>query len=180
MRREVVISILLLALALNPLTEGQEYLSPLPYMLSHYAVVASGILLGYNYLKGNYYKLAVGVVPVVLWHLPFYFALGASSPSWRIVLEVSIFLGGVLIGSSLKQVGRWVKVSLFVLYMLGDTVLSILFILESPLYSDVDYSFSPYSPPSLPTTGIAMVVVMNVVLAIVIYLAFKDILRGIT
>lgn len=180
MKRDILISIFLLVLSVNPLTEEAEFYSPLPYMLSHYALVSSGVLLGYSYLKGNKYNLLLGILPVVLWHLPYYFALGASSLGWRIVLELSIFLGGILIGSSLGVTPKWGKVALFVLYMLGDTVLSILFILESPSYTNLFYPFSPYSPSTLPTTGIAMVVVMNVVLAVVIYLAFKDILRGLT
>ncbi|MEM0114057.1 MAG: DUF1404 domain-containing protein [Metallosphaera sp.] len=173
----IIISILLAVSFINPFVERLEFESPVLYMLSHYALIASGSLLGYTLLRSAWYNLVLGILPIIFWHLPVPFSLGASFIQFRILLEISIFLGGFLLGSALLSVAQWVKVTLFALYMIGDTVLSILFVIASPLYSNRN-GVSPYPPDSLPLAGISMIVVMNLILAGVIYISFKTLLEG--
>ncbi|AWR99110.1 DUF1404 domain-containing protein [Metallosphaera hakonensis] len=176
--RQLLFSLILIIVSVNPFTEKLEFSSPVIYMLSHYALVSSGFILGHAILKTKWYFMPVGLTPIAFWHLPLPFALGATYIGLRIVLEITIFLGGFLAGSSIWALPQWGKISLFILYMIGDTALSILFIVESPLYSNRLYPFSPYPPSSLPLAGIAMIVVMNLILATVIYVMFKNLLRG--
>jgi hypothetical protein len=60
--------------------------------------------------------------------------------------------------------------------MLGDSALAIIFIVSDPIYSNVDYRFSPYPPSSLPLAGVAMFIVMNIFLAYVLSKYIKSLL----
>ncbi|QKR00270.1 DUF1404 domain-containing protein [Metallosphaera tengchongensis] len=177
MNKLVLVGVVLLLLSVNPITEELEFRVALVYMLSHYSLVSSGFLIGFALLRSSWYNLIVGAVPIAFWHLPFPFALGASFLLFRVMTDVSLFLGGLLVGSTIHSVPQWVKITLLSLYMLGDTVLSVIFIIADPLYSQKDFHFLLYPPSSLPIVGVAMILVMNVVVAIVVYLSFKSILR---
>lgn len=177
-KKMLALGLILAVVGLNPATEELEFHSATAYMLSHYAVVSSGSILGYLLLRNDWKFSVIGVVPVIFWHLPLPFSLGAGILEFRVLLDVSLLLGGFLLGSSIHALPQWSKISLFALYMLGDTVLSILLVIGSPEYSNKVYPFSPYSPESLPLAGIFMIVAMNVILATVIYLAFRSVLRG--
>ncbi|BCS92383.1 DUF1404 domain-containing protein [Metallosphaera javensis (ex Sakai et al. 2022)] len=172
------LALVLAVTGLNPVTESAEFHSATVYMLSHYVVVASGFIFGYTILRSDWKFAVIGVIPVVFWHLPLPFSLGAGVLKFRILLDTSLFLGGFLLGSSIRSLPQWSKITLFALYMLGDTLLSILLLIGSPEYSNKVYPFSPYTPESLPLAGISMIIVMNVILATVIYIAFRSVLKG--
>ncbi|AAK42781.1 DUF1404 domain-containing protein [Saccharolobus solfataricus] len=174
--RPLVLPIVLLAIAVNPFTEGLEFYSPAIYMISHYLVYFSGIFVGYKYFKGDIISLILGLIPPILWHLPYFFAIGAAFITYRAILEITLLTGGILVGSSIRYVKFYLKVTLFALWMLGDSALAIIFIVSSPLYSNIVYKFSPYSPSTLPIAGVAMFIAMNVFLGYVIARYIKGII----
>ncbi|ACP39360.1 DUF1404 domain-containing protein [Saccharolobus islandicus] len=173
--KPLILPIVLLAISVNPYTESLEFHYPAIYMISHYLVYFSGIFVGYKYFKGDEISLALGLIPPILWHLPYFFALGAAFATYRVILEITLLVGGILAGSSIKYVKFYLKVTLFALWMLGDSALAIIFIVSSPIYSNVAYNFSPYSPSSLPIAGVAMFIAMNVFLGYVIAKYIKGI-----
>ncbi|QGA53232.1 DUF1404 domain-containing protein [Sulfolobus sp. E5-1-F] len=174
--KPLILPIVLLVIAFNPFTESLEFYSPAVYMISHYIVYFSGIFIGYKYFKGDVISLTLGLIPPIIWHLPYFFALGAAFITYRALLEITLLVGGILAGSSIKYIKFYLKVTLFALWMLGDSVLAILFIIASPIYSNTIYNFSPYSPSSLPIAGVAMFIAMNVFLGYVIAKYIKGIL----
>ncbi|AHC52281.1 hypothetical protein SUSAZ_10585 [Sulfolobus acidocaldarius SUSAZ] len=172
----LVLPIALLILSFNPYTESLEFSVPAVYMASHYAVYFSGLYIGYKYFKGGYISLILGLIPAILWHTPYFFSLGAGILDYRILLEITLLLGGILLGSSINSMRLQIKITLLALWMLGDSILAILFITSTTLYSNLAYSFSPYPPASLPLAGILMFVIMNVFLIYVISKFMKSII----
>lgn len=159
----------LVASFINPFTERIEFASPLVFMFSHYALFAAGLILGYTLLGLRKWVWVAGVVVAVFWHLPGPFALSAGLPSFRAVEEVTMLLGGLLMGSNIKTMKQVTKLTLTVLWVVGDTALSVLFIGEPTLYSHSKIAYSPYRPSAFPITGVAMVLWMNAVLIYLVY-----------
>ncbi|BBG24779.1 DUF1404 domain-containing protein [Sulfuracidifex tepidarius] len=148
----------------NPFVERLQFYNPVAYMLDHYALYAAGAIIGYLFFKGSPISFLIGIIPAVFWHIPLFFALGASFIQYRVLCELTLFLGGILAGSYINSMSLGIKVTSLGLYMLGDSLLSIFFILGYPQYSNVDYSYLSWGPSSLPIVGITMFVVMNIVL----------------
>jgi len=81
------------------------------------------------------------------------------------------FLGGFSAGFSVPSKSGVFKATLFGLWVLSDTVLSVIFLVNPKLYTD----YPPYSPSELQIVGVAMILFMNVIVAIVIYLYTKSV-----
>ena len=174
--KPLIFSLAILIIAVNPFFEDLEFSSPVAYMIGHYLVYFSGIYLGYRYFKGSVLSMLIGIIPPIIWHTPYFFALGAAFIPYRIILEITMFIGGLLAGSAIRYIRFYLKIILFALWMLGDSVLAILFIVSDPLYSNLVYQFSPYYPSSLPLAGVAMFIVMNIFLGYVISKYIKGII----
>ncbi|MCY0859239.1 MAG: DUF1404 family protein [Sulfolobaceae archaeon] len=168
----IYIPILLLIATLNPLVLSYIRVTPVALMLAHYSLFASGLLLGYGLLKGSKFGL-IGVIPAIVFHYPELFVLSAINPFVTAIDFTFMFLGGLLLGSSLKAIGYWLKVTLFVLYMIGDTALAVLFVAYFPIYSPPAVPFSPYTTGEFVLLGYIMFAIMNGILAYVMV----DILR---
>jgi Protein of unknown function (DUF1404). len=93
-----------------------------------------------------------------------FFNLGAEILSVRLIEEVSLVIGGLMIGSSLKELSRNFKVLLLALWMIGDSILSLILMISPSLYTTV------YAPQGLEYVGIIMFLMMNL---IAVYLLLK-------
>ncbi len=162
--RDLVIPIVLIVAFVNPYVEYLQSISPVVFMLDHYALFAAGALIGYKVLKGSFPLFVLGAIPAVVWHYPLLFDMAASSLGIRLVCELTLFLGGLLVGSYIPKMSLSAKIISLALYMFADTMLSIFFILSYPQWSNAYYPTVAWSPSALPTVGIAMFVVMNVIL----------------
>ncbi|MEM0121237.1 MAG: DUF1404 domain-containing protein [Thermoprotei archaeon] len=165
----LTLGVVLVAVFINPLTERVQYTSPLVFMLSHYALFGAGLLFGYALLTIRRRVWFIGVGIAVIWHVPQMFALSAGLPLFRGIEEATMLLGGVLIGSNTHTIGQKAKLTLITLWLLGDTILSVIFIGEPALYSHINIPYSPYEPLGFPPTGVAMVLLMNAVLIYIVY-----------
>lgn len=178
-QRDIIFSILAISLGVWPFfPQTLAYIpySPLVLMMTHYSLFTSGFILSYLYLRFNKWIGLLGILPVVTFHLPYFFSLSGAFLSWTFLDYASMFLSGVLIAQSVRGFSRKANAALFILYMIGDTVLSILFILGYPAYTSEEIPFSPYSPGQLVDTGIAMLIIMNAVMAYVLIYFLKRIL----
>ncbi|QKR00895.1 DUF1404 domain-containing protein [Metallosphaera tengchongensis] len=171
----LVVSLLLIALFVNPLVESLQSVNPIVFMLDHYAMFLSGSLLGYRYFKGSVLTFSLGSFLAVFWHVPLFFDLAGSYISYRLICEATLVLGGVLAGSYIPRMNLTTKVTSLALYMLGDSLLSIFFILGYPQYSSQDFPLLSWGPSQLPAVGITMFVVMNLVLIYAIFKLMKNI-----
>ncbi|MCY0860560.1 MAG: DUF1404 domain-containing protein [Sulfolobaceae archaeon] len=162
--KPLIFSLILIVFTVNPLVEELMNINIIPYMLAHYSLFISGILIGYFYsvLKRSPWHLIPGVALGVLWHLPFFFNLGAIYLYIRIVEEFTLFLGGLLLGTSLHCVNNTVKILLFALWMVGDTYLSALFMISPLSYTRV------YPPSQTSITGIIMFLLMNTIVVFIL------------
>ncbi|BCU66730.1 hypothetical protein HS7_01670 [Sulfolobales archaeon HS-7] len=142
-------------------------------MASHYLTFSAGITLSFYYIKLNKYIGLIGVVPAIVFHLPYFFCLSAAHSSWTYTDFTLMFMGGLLLGSSIRDFSNSMRISLFILYMIGDTLLAVLFVIGSPLYSSQVIPFSPYSPGQFLDTGILMFGVMNTILAYILIYFFR-------
>jgi hypothetical protein len=171
---ELIFVLILIIGFINPYVENIMYYDPLWYMLEHYSLYTAGILLGNRFLKGNNLLFIIGILPAVIWHFPLPFLLGASFFNFRVLSELTLFIGGVFLGSSLDSISFRIKIIALSLWMIGDTILSILFIFGIKYYTNEVFPFSNYSPYQLPIVGIAMLILMNVVIAYIIYVVVKS------
>lgn len=162
------ISFVLLLLSLNPVTLSYIKVDPIPLMLAHYSIFASGTLIGYMFIESSRKLGLVGVLPAIIFHYPTLFALSAIQPTITFLDFSSICIGGMLIGASLKAIGYWGRFTLFALYMIGDTALAVIFVAGYPIYSEPSVPFSPYQTGEFVTLGYIMFLIMNVILAYVI------------
>jgi len=151
--------------------------SPLPLMLSHYSLFSAGGVLGYTRIRKGKAEGLAGVLPAILWHLPEAFALSGSTPFFTVVDLSTMFLGGLLIGASVRWMRDKLKVSLLVLWMASDTALSVLFLISSPIYSKEEIPFSPYVPQQFFAVGVVMIGIMNVVLIVILYYFFRKVVN---
>ncbi|BCS92609.1 hypothetical protein L3N51_02427 [Metallosphaera sp. J1] len=160
----LIIPAVTLVAFLNPVTEGLQFSNPVVFMLDHYAMFFAGSVIGYKMFRGSLASLVMGAIIAVFWHFPLPFDLAATNIAIRLICEATLFLGGILAGSYIPKMSLTVKITSLALYMLGDTFLSILFIIGNPLYTNVDFPSMQWGPSSLPLVGIVMFVVMNLVL----------------
>ncbi|ADB88298.1 conserved hypothetical protein [Saccharolobus islandicus L.D.8.5] len=164
----LIFCIFLIAVSVNPFTEEYMFISPIPYMLAHYSLFGAGILLSYYIIRRKIVDKSIAVIVgasiAFLWHYSYFFNLGAEILSVRLIEEVSLVIGGLMIGSSLKELSRNFKVLLLALWMIGDSILSLILMISPSLYTTV------YAPQGLEYVGIIMFLMMNL---IAVYLLLK-------
>lgn len=142
----------------NPFLEKVYQENLLALMASHYALFALGFFLGLGISPRKLWFL--GIFPPVLIHFPPLFQELAGNDVLRVLSEVSLFLSGTLLASGLPITGMKVKLTLFGCWMLGDTVLSVYFLLGGENFA---YPFTQYTISQVRETGVFMFLFMNVV-----------------
>lgn len=173
---EAAVVVILLAAFVNPYTERAEGVNALLFMLSHYALYASGLIVGYRLLRltsPSWILATAGVLPALFWHLPAPFIISASQLQFRVLEESTLFAGGAILGSGLRRIATSIRVALFALWVAGDTGISLVFIARPAFYA----AGSPYTNTGIVLTGIAMVFLMNVLVALVLYAYFRSVTR---
>lgn len=156
----LLLSIILLIITVNPYVENLMNVNPIPYMLAHYSLYASGIFISYYVLrlKKNhhvYLPLMLGIFLAVLWHLPYFFNLGIINLAIRGIEEATLFLGGLFMGIAMKSLSMKYKIALLILWMLGDMyVAGVLMIVPR------EYTYL-YSIAQLSLLGIIMFLMMT-------------------
>ncbi len=139
-------------------------------MLAHYSLFGSGLLLSYFVFKKKLTSTGIsiflGIFIGILWHYPLFFNLGAKILWIRVIEEVSLFLGGYMIGYSLNDLGKY-KILLLAMWMAGDTVLSSILMISPSLYTHI------YSLTELKYLGIIMFLMMNLI-AVYILLSYVN------
>jgi hypothetical protein len=173
--QRVVASVILIVASVNPLVEKLDSTSAVVFMFTHYSLFAAGILLGGILFLARRGLWAAGAAIAVLWHVPQLFALSAGSDTFRALEELTMILGGLLVGLGARAASVKTRLLLVALWVAGDTALSILFIADPYVYSNVVIGYSPYPPEAFPPTGIAMVLFMNIVVAYLVYVYVKRI-----
>jgi Protein of unknown function (DUF1404). len=171
MSKKAFVPLFLVLLFVNPWVEALDFRNPLPFMFSHYALFISGFLFLAGTLKNNKVGLGFSVFVAALWHTPYFFSVSATNLVYRALEESTLFLGGFSAGFSVPSKSGVFKATLFGLWVLSDTVLSVIFLVNPKLYTD----YPPYSPSELQIVGVAMILFMNVIVAIVIYLYTKSV-----
>ncbi|TRM95892.1 hypothetical protein DJ527_13155, partial [Sulfolobus sp. F1] len=152
--KTLALSVALIVIFVNPVMEVLQGINPIIYMLDHYALYLAGLIFGSKFFKGSIHTLILGVIPAIFWHYPLFFDLAGASITFRLLCEATLFLGGLLAGSFIPVASLRSKVILFALYMLGDTLLSIFFILGYPQYSNVYFPSLAWGPSALFGVGI--------------------------
>ena len=158
----------------NPFVEEIMFNQEGVYMASHYALALAGGLIGYYYFSGRNYFAYIGSLLIVIWHIPQLFVLGGGIALFRALDEISIFAGGFLIGTAVRDMKLVEKILLFVLWMLGDTTLAVILVISYPFYTSPPLPYSPYPSSEEPITGYVMVVAMTAILAFLLFKAFKN------
>jgi len=169
----IIISVFLIIITINPYTETYMSINPIPYMLAHYSLYASGILLAYfvyDRLKplNKYISLVIGIFLAVTWHIPFFFNLGVYNLWIRLIEELSLFIGGYFMGHSIKGLSRNFNLFLLALWMIADTYLSALLMIYPSLYTTL------YNTQSLQYLGVIMFLMMN---TLVVYLLLQYVIK---
>nr|WP_252973143.1 DUF1404 domain-containing protein [Saccharolobus solfataricus] len=167
--------IFLIAISVNPFTEEYMFVNPIPYMLAHYSLFGAGILISYYLVKrkivDKHIGFPVGASIAFLWHYPFFFNLGAEILSVRLIEEITLLVGGLIIGSSLKELNRSFKVLLLALWMIGDSLLSLILMISPSLYTTL------YAPKELEYLGIIMFLMMNLIAVYILLNYINNLLR---
>jgi hypothetical protein len=162
-------SVLLIFAFINPIVESAEYSEPIPFMFAHYALFIAGFVLGAVYFRANRWLFVPGVIIAFFWHLPLPFALSASEFKFRAVEEFSLLTSGLLVGASLVSTGWKVKGILLGLWALADNALSVIFIVSPQTYSHEGLLQSPYQNLQFPLLGVTMILLMNSLVAVVVF-----------
>ncbi|MEM0114056.1 MAG: DUF1404 family protein [Metallosphaera sp.] len=147
---------------LNPVFERVYGENATAFMASHYVLFALGFWLGLSFrsLKHRLIRTIIGSAIAVLVHTPTVFDDSAYYEILRIVLELALFSSGYLIGSSLSFGWDRYAYSLLGGWMIGDTSLSIAFMIGDPNYS---YPLSPFQTWQIKDAGMFMFLFMNLV-----------------
>ena len=172
-----IVSTVLLASFLNPFTEATEYGNALVFMFSHYALFVAGFALTYKKVRLPGWTFILASIAAAYWHFPIPFALSGSIQIYRFLEEVSLILSGLIAGSALDSFSSKIKLIIFGLWVLGDTGLSVIFIILPGAYSSSDVALSPYPFFQFTILGVAMVFFMNAIVALVVYVHLKRIGR---
>lgn len=167
-------SIILVLAFVNPFVENIMFENEGVFMASHYALAIAGGLLGYYFFSKKSYLAYLGSLVIVIWHLPPLFVLGGGILAFRALDEISLFLGGFLIGTAEKQMRLIEKLLLFVLWMIGDTTLAVVLVIQYPFYTSPPLPFSPYPATQEPITGYVMIISMTAILGFLVFKAFKN------
>lgn len=167
-KKSLIVPLLFLIIAINPITEALDSKYEALYMAMHYVLYTGGFILGYVGFRGSKVYLIPGIVIPVFWHIPYFYNLGGAYLSVRIIEDISLYLGGLVMGSTIHGLNNATKTILFVLWMMGDSVLSVLLIAGWPPYSNQVYPFSPFSVEDGFWTGIVMFVIMTVIFVYII------------
>jgi Protein of unknown function (DUF1404). len=145
-------------LIVNPLTEQMYQENLLALMASHYALFFLGFLLGVKTSPRRLWFL--GLIAPVLVHVPPLFQVFTTNEALRVLSEVSLVLSGTLLGSGLPLMSTKVRLFLFGSWMLGDTILSVDFLVGGENFAS---PFTPYSIYQVRDTGVFMFLIMNLV-----------------
>jgi hypothetical protein len=167
-KKSLIIPVLFLIVAVNPVTELLEPRYEALYMAMHYVLYIGGFVLGYIGFRGSKIYLIPGIIIPVFWHIPYFFNLGGAYLCLRIVEDLSLYLGGLVMGSTIHELNNAIKAILFVLWMMGDSVLSVILIVGWPPYSNQVYPFSPFSISEEFWTGLIMFGIMTVIFIYII------------
>ncbi|BBD73010.1 hypothetical protein HS1genome_1399 [Sulfodiicoccus acidiphilus] len=145
----------------------------------HYLDYGTGILVGRSVKLrvSPIASLVVGVSVPVFWHIPYPFALAASSSGVEVLAVLTLTCSGILLGGILDSLTRKFKFYLLGLWMTGDTVLSTIFMTGGAYYTSRYIVTSPYSSSQLGFAGIAMFIFMNVTVVILIIKLLNDMFR---
>ncbi|AWR98284.1 DUF1404 domain-containing protein [Acidianus sulfidivorans JP7] len=176
-KKNLAIPIAFLIIAINPFTELLEPTYEALYMAMHYVLYIGGFLLGYEAFKGSRLYLIPGIIIPVFWHIPLFFNIGAAYLGIRILEDLSLYFGGLLAGSTLWNLNNASKVILFVLWMMGDSVLSVILIVGWPPYSNQVYSFSPFTESEELITGLTMFGIMTVIFIYIVTKMLRSIFK---
>ncbi|BAB65094.1 DUF1404 domain-containing protein [Sulfurisphaera tokodaii] len=171
-----IFPLVLLIIFLNPVVESYETLYQWLFMLAHYSLFIGGLLLTYRLIKGTPFLIIPSGVIAVFWHLPMYFNLAAAFTSYRILNDLTLVLAGILAGIGSGKLSLLQKFSLIIVWMTADTAYSIVFLLENPAYSNVVYSFSPYTPSQEINTAVVMWIIMSIIIAYIAGKFLKELL----
>ncbi|BBG24816.1 DUF1404 domain-containing protein [Sulfuracidifex tepidarius] len=163
-----LVALSLIALTMNPLTEGMETVHEWLFMASHYVLVIAGFLMAFRWLKGSLLFIVPATSLLVFWHVPLFYALAGSDLAFRLACDVSMIASGILIGISSSSMSTLTWLTLFVTWMSADTFFSIVLLLQVPAYSNVAFPFSPFTPSQEVTTAVAMWVFMSGIIAVVL------------
>ncbi|MDT7876305.1 MAG: DUF1404 family protein [Sulfolobaceae archaeon] len=150
------------------------YLSPLLPMLVHYGILAFSIFFGLKIGQNKKKYLLISAIPVVvLWHLPWFFGLATRYIDVWVLDVFSMFMSGYVIGSCIKGSNLTLQLILFSLWMLGDSLLSYLWIVNPVYYA---YPISIYPSSQFPLAGTVMFVFMDMLgVGIILWVFFKRI-----
>ncbi|AWR96310.1 DUF1404 domain-containing protein [Acidianus sulfidivorans JP7] len=159
-----IVPIVLLVSVLNPYVEAQETLYQWAFMTAHYVLFIGGFLLIYRILRSSALWIIPSAIIIGFWHIPYFFALAAAYPLFRGLNDFFFILAGILAALGSSNLSLFSRFSLLILWMTADTILSIVFLLQNPAYSNVMYSFSPYSISQELTTAVAMWIDMSVII----------------
>lgn len=166
--KNLAIPILFLVISINPITEILEPKYQILYMATHYITYIGGFLFGYKAFRGSPLYLLLGIGIPIFWHIPLFFNLGAALIEIRLIEDLSLFLGGFMAGLTMEKLNNAVKIALFILWMAGDSVLSVILIVGWPPYTNQVYTFSPFDISQELYTGLGMFGIMMVIFVYVI------------
>lgn len=169
-------SLVLLVLFLNPYVEAQETLYQWLFMTAHYALFIGGFFLTYKLLRSSALWIIPSAFIVGFWHVPYFFALAAAYPLFRGLNDFFFILAGILAGIGSYNLSLLYRFSLLIVWMTVDTVLSIVFLLQNPAYSNLVYAFSPYSISQEINTAVVMWIVMSAIIVYVFGKFLKELL----
>ncbi len=173
--KALIASIIMVLLVENPIIGPYYFTNPTPLMASHYALAFSGGLIGYYYFYSRKsYPAYLGAAIIVLWHIPDLYVLSSIDYAYRALDTVTVFLAGFLIGVSVHSMKYIEKITLLVLWLIGDSTLAIALLVAYPFYSNPPVSFSPWSPSSEQLTGFIMMAIMMGILGFILFKAFKQ------
>lgn len=172
----VIFGLILIAFAINPITELLEFSQESLFMASHYALFIGGFLLTRR-LKLPPLLVVLSILGVVFWHLPLFYGLAAGEPAFRTINDVTMLVAGMLAGGASNSLSFSVKILLFIAWMGADSVLSVILIVGWPYYSNSIYSFSPYPISQELITGLVMFGIMTVVFVYVIFTMLRSVFK---
>ncbi len=158
--------LLLIGITMNPFMENLEFHEEWLFMITHYLLVIAGFLFTFRWIKGSVLLVLPATLLLVLWHVPYFYALAGAFMTFRLMCELSMIAAGLMIGASAQSMSTFTWLGLFLLWMLADTVFSVVLLLQVPAYSNAGYSFSPFPPSQEVGTAVAMWIFMSGIIAI--------------
>lgn len=146
-------------------------ISPIVPMVTHYLLVTIFMYNGYKVIntktKVKSQTLLIAIMILVIWHLPWFFDLATKEILLWNLDVLTISLSAYVLGSYLKGLDFNIELLLFALWMLGESLLSYLWIVNPYIYSK---PYSIYNSSQFPPAGTLMFFLMNIVGA---YVAIK-------